>query len=257
MMSLIISSGNRHASEYLPWMMSVAYLISAILQPKIGTLLDRGSTPAMVKVAALLACSGMITLSLFDSHLPVVVLSLGVIVLGLSILSSVGSRALEGQVDPELRGKTSLLFSGLGNLGFGFSALLAYFFLSRYKGSLLFLDGISTLMYAAILVKLERRGGKAVQNQRNSEILEVSGPVRLTIEQFFILIGVLCFFIAMVSPFSIVPLQYQILGLDFEHLTPVMFGMNNIVVFLTSVLILNKVSKLSILSLGLSSALFF
>jgi signal transduction histidine kinase len=237
------------------WLVCAAFLGSAVLQPRIGALLDRGEDGLVLGLAAAGVLVGIYGIYAGARVAALLAPALMIFVTAFSTVTTAASRILEGTATDESRGRMSILFMAAANGGFGVSSIAAYFLLQTHQSALLALDAATTLIYigalysfrpAAPAVRAPSGGGAAAGTAERK-----SGPMRVVLAGSFLL------FMSVSACLSAIPLLYSKLGFFGNQMLPVMFGTSNVVVAVLGIGFASAINEVPLLWQILISSLLF
>lgn len=217
-----------------------AAFVAAILQPKAGELLDSPFATRMLGGTMICLLGGIAGLARGEGQPAwLVILSGTLFILGHTFMSTAASKAIEGDVPPDLRHKAASLCFLVGNLGFGIAAVLAYFLIEKYRTPLLILDAVTSLAFAVALAQ-------AFKLRRTPLVVtRLSVENRLTARAGWVALGALGIFIVTSNCFSAIPLLFKQMGLPAERFTVTVFGVNNLFVVILSLFVARGMDRFS------------
>lgn len=190
---------------------SLAFLISGILQPKFGSLLDRGKYFVPLFLSTIFVSYGLLTLVFsLESRVGLVI---GVVSLlaGMGIVNTSFNRFTVGDVPTSLRAEATAKKQVSVNIAFGVGAICAYFYLKDHSDLLLLGDLVTTLFVIIVLYFIARKRHKThkVENEVKRNL-----TLRFVFKNVRGLFGLYLCQIAIMSTMVNMPLIYAQLGLE-------------------------------------------
>lgn len=253
LMSTILVTRAGLSSVSVGWLMCIAFLFSATLQPMIGSLLDEGKDRLVLGGAAAGILLGITGIYISEEAKAALIPALVVFITAFSAISTAASRILEGTATEESRGKVALILMGTVNFGFAVSSILAYFFLQTHQSLLLVLDAVTTLLFIGGLYHFRpRTGTAAVPAAGRGAAPGSSSPARgAAIGGSFLI------FISTAACLSAIPLLYARQGQLGTQMAPLMFGICNVVVAVLGIGFASAINKIPLVQQIVISAVFF
>lgn len=253
LMSTILVTRTGLSSSGVGWVMCAAFLLSAGLQPKIGALLDGGRDRLVLGLAAGGVLIGIWGIYASARAISVLVPALVVFITAFSASGTAASRIIEGTATDESRGKVALILMGTVNLGFAVSSMLAFFFLQTRQSQLLLLDAVTTLIYIAGLYHYRPRA----QPGAPSEAAEHGARAVFLGSRGAAIGGTFLIFVSTAACLSAVPLLYARQGALGNQMSPVMFGLCNVVVAVAGMGFASALNEIPLPLQILASAMLF
>lgn len=211
---------------------SISFLVSAAIQPLVGRRIDGGHARKMLAGAVVLVTVGVIGLLTSVHDAVLVSLAATAFLTGTSITSTCTGLALEGLPEAHKRTRAASILALLMNLAQGVAAILAFFFLSRYRSILLAADLLTTL---ALAFALRSFLGLPVSSREKASSRKSAWP--FTTAESRALIGIFLIYLVLIAHLSATPFLFSSLGLPVKEFSTIMFAAGCVVVVLSSTLL--------------------
>ncbi|MEZ4818592.1 MAG: MFS transporter [Bdellovibrionota bacterium] len=257
LLSALLASKDDLSSSQVALLLMVIYATVGVLQFFVGKFFDQGKYLFSLYASFVGVLLGLSIFIVAFDQLLWFIFGTTILLLGIGILATAITRAIEGSVPLTFRGRVATVKYLVQNIGFCTAAIIGFFFLQEHRTLLLSLDLLTTLsviVFLLVLFKTMLRVENLPSTRRTLAFSEIWSLFRA---RWRVFLGAQLIFIEIFSHSEVQPILYDRLGLETIRWTTFMFVCNTATVVLVTSLITKYGKGKNIKAISFIGALFY